>query len=60
MECTDQTYVDGLQNLAAEELEWLERKAARQGYLFFGAPNERSTAGAAPGLLPLFHHTSLS
>jgi hypothetical protein len=25
-------------------LEWLERKAARQGYLFFGAPNERSTA----------------
>src|SRR5690606_11086318 len=26
------------------ELEWLDRKAARQGYLFFGAPNERSTA----------------
>ena len=26
------------------EIEWLERKAARQGYLFFGAPNERSTA----------------
>jgi len=25
-------------------VEWLERKAARQGYLFFGAPNERSTA----------------
>src|SRR5712691_7579425 len=28
----------------SQELEWLERKAARQGYLFFGAPNERSTA----------------
>ena len=28
----------------SNELEWLERKAARQGYLFFGAPNERSTA----------------
>lgn len=26
------------------ELEWTERKAARRGYLFFGAPNERSTA----------------
>ena len=26
------------------ELEWRERKAARLGYLFFGAPNERSTA----------------
>jgi predicted ATPase len=26
------------------ELEWRERKAGRTGYLFFGAPNERSTA----------------
>jgi hypothetical protein len=26
------------------ELEWQERKASRIGYLFFGAPNERSTA----------------
>jgi hypothetical protein len=26
------------------ELEWRERKAGRSGYLFFGAPNERSTA----------------
>jgi hypothetical protein len=43
MECTDQTYKTGYK-IWQHELEWLERKAARQGYLFFGAPNERSTA----------------
>ena len=43
MECTDNTYVTGYK-IWQHELEWLERKAARQGYLFFGAPNERSTA----------------
>ena len=44
MECTDQkTYVTGYR-IWQHELEWLDRKAARQGYLFFGAPNERSTA----------------
>jgi hypothetical protein len=44
MECTDQsTYVSGYR-IWQHELEWLERKAARSGYLFFGAPNERSTA----------------
>jgi hypothetical protein len=43
MECTDQTYVTGYK-IWQHELTWLERKAARQGYLFFGAPNERSTA----------------
>ncbi|MBW1792990.1 MAG: ATP-binding protein [Deltaproteobacteria bacterium] len=43
MECTDQTYVTGYK-IWQHELEWLERKAARQGYLFFGAPNQRSTA----------------
>ena len=42
MECTDQTYVTGYK-IWRHELEWLERKAARLGYLFFGAPNERST-----------------
>lgn len=26
------------------ELEWRDRRALRRGYLFFGAPNERSTA----------------
>jgi hypothetical protein len=43
MECTDQTYMTGYK-IWQHELDWLERKAARQGYLFFGAPNERSTA----------------
>ena len=43
MECTDQTYVTGYK-IWQHELDWLDRKAARQGYLFFGAPNERSTA----------------
>ncbi len=43
MECTDQTYVTGYK-IWRHELEWLERKAARLGYLFFGSPNERSTA----------------
>jgi hypothetical protein len=43
MECTDQPYVTGYK-IWQHELEWLERKATRQGYLFFGAPDERSTA----------------
>jgi predicted ATPase len=44
MEYTDTpTYVTGYR-IWEHELEWIERKAARQGYLFFGAPNERSTA----------------
>ena len=43
MECTDETYVSGYR-IWEHELEWRARKAARRGYLFFGAPNERSTA----------------
>jgi len=43
LECTDQTYVTGYK-IWQHELEWLDRKASRLGYLFFGAPNERSTA----------------
>ena len=43
MECTDYTYVTGYK-IWQHEIEWLERRAARLGYLFFGAPNERSTA----------------
>ncbi|MBI4025765.1 MAG: ATP-binding protein [Verrucomicrobia bacterium] len=43
MECTDQTYITGYK-IWQHEIEWLEHKAVRQGYLFFGAPNERSTA----------------
>ena len=43
MECADQTYVTGYR-IWEHEVEWRERKAGRSGYLFFGAPNERSTA----------------
>jgi len=43
MECSDQTYVNGYK-IWQHELEWLDHRAARLGYLFFGAPNERSTA----------------
>ena len=43
MECQDATYVIGYK-IWQHELVWQERNAARNGYLFFGAPNERSTA----------------
>jgi hypothetical protein len=43
MECQDQTYVTGYK-IWEHEVEWRERKAGRSGYMFFGAPNERSTA----------------
>ena len=43
MECTDSTYVSGYR-IWQHELVWPERKATRQGYLFFGAPCDRSTA----------------
>ena len=43
MERTDETYVTGYR-IWEHEIEWRARRAARRGYLFFGAPNERSTA----------------
>ncbi len=43
MECTDHTYVTGSQ-IWEHELQWTERNVWRVGYLFFGSPNERSTA----------------
>lgn len=43
MECTDHTYVSGYR-IWQHELIWPERRAARQGYLFFGSPCDRSTA----------------
>lgn len=43
LECADQTYVRGYQ-IWEHEIEWLDHKITRRGYLFFGAPNERSTA----------------
>ena len=44
LECTDvPTHVTGFQ-IWQHEIEWDDRKAGRLGYLFFGAPNDRSTA----------------
>nr|WP_218780278.1 DUF6079 family protein [Crenothrix polyspora] len=43
MECQDSTYVSGYK-IWQHELTWQEHRTARTGYLFFGAPNERSTA----------------
>jgi len=43
MERTDETYVLGHQ-IWEYQIEWQERRVERNGYLFFGAPNERPTA----------------
>jgi len=43
IECPPATYVPGYR-IWEHEVEWRERKVTRPGYLFFGAPNERSTA----------------
>jgi energy-coupling factor transporter ATP-binding protein EcfA2 len=44
LELTDQApYVGGYQ-IWEHEIEWREHRITRRGYLFFGAPNERSTA----------------
>jgi hypothetical protein len=43
MERTD-SYYPGTHMAWEYELEWRERHAARRGYLFFGTPNQRSTA----------------
>jgi len=44
MEVSDDTVHRTGYRIWEYELEWIEHKSARQGYLFFGAPNERSTA----------------
>ena len=43
MECQDTTYVTSYK-IWQHELIWQERNVGRTGYLFFGTPNERSTA----------------
>lgn len=43
LEASDETHVPDYQ-IWEHELEWREHRAERSGYLFFGAPNERSTA----------------
>jgi hypothetical protein len=47
MERTDDpTHVSG-HKIWQHDLEWVERKASRSGYLFFGSPNDRPTAHPA-------------
>jgi len=43
MEAVDSTFISGYR-IWEHEIEWRDRKAERSGYLFFGAPNDRSTA----------------
>jgi len=43
MECPDTTYITGYK-IWEYELDWQEKNTGRSGYLFFGSPNERSTA----------------
>ena len=43
LECVDEPYVTGFR-IWEHEINWRERNAPRNGYLFFGAPNERATA----------------
>jgi len=43
MEVTDEPYVSNFL-IWQHELEWQSHKVMRPGYLFFGTPNERSTA----------------
>lgn len=40
MECAEATYRPGF-DIWQHEVEWSQRQVTRQGYLFFGAPNER-------------------
>ena len=42
MECSERTYRPSFK-IWEHELTWEERNVGRPGYLFFGAPNERST-----------------
>ena len=43
MECSDHTHMTGYQ-IWEHEVEWKSHRVSRFGYLFFGSPNERSTA----------------
>ncbi|MCP4214851.1 MAG: ATP-binding protein [bacterium] len=43
LECRDQEIAAPGYRIWEHQLEWLERKATRTGYLYFGAPNDRTT-----------------
>ncbi|MGY0012770.1 DUF6079 family protein [Bacillus anthracis] len=42
-EVADTSYVSGYK-IWLHEIPWIDRRVKREGYIFFGAPNERSTA----------------
>lgn len=44
LECTDLQKAENYRDLWANEVIWAERNSGRMGWLFFGTPNERSTA----------------
>ena len=43
LECTDSSYVPGFR-IWERELPWMGQGVTRRGYIFLGAPNQRSTA----------------
>lgn len=44
LEDPESPFYRGTFQIWEHEIEWLEKKASRKGYLFFGTPNERPTA----------------
>jgi len=44
LEDPNMPFYKGTYRIWEHELEWIEKKASRKGYLFFGTPNERPTA----------------
>jgi len=44
LEDPETPFYKGTFQIWEHEVEWLEKKASRRGYLFFGTPNERPTA----------------
>ena len=51
LELTDSVYVPGFR-IWQRELPWLGQGITRQGYVFLGAPNERSTAQPPSDFIP--------
>ncbi|KRF37390.1 DUF6079 family protein [Nocardioides sp. Soil805] len=55
LEVTDAPYVSGYK-IWSYQLPWAAKKVERTGYLFFGAPNQRSTAQPARDFYLYFLH----
>ena len=52
LEQRDRPYQSSI-NIWEYQIKWAKKRVTRRGYLFFGAPNERSTGQASTRLLPL-------